>query len=88
MYRPHELLGERVHGRFGAEFPIRFDLLDTICLLYTSFVSTNIKAEDNKPIMTGNGTMFQAITGEIMRNIPVGYNSYKKRQESEVLRCV
>lgn len=30
LYRPHELLGERVHGRFGAEFPIRFDLLDTI----------------------------------------------------------
>ena len=47
-----------------------------------NFVSTNIKAEDMKPVMTGNGTMFQAITGEIMRNIPVGYNSYKKRQES------
>ncbi len=54
-----------------------------------NFVSTNIKAEDMKPVMTGNGTMFQAITGEIMRNIPVGYNSYKKRQESEVLdRCL
>lgn len=30
LYRPKELLGERVHGRFGAEFPIRFDLLDTM----------------------------------------------------------
>ena len=30
MYRPHELLGERVHGRFGTSFPIRFDLLDTM----------------------------------------------------------
>ena len=27
---PRNLLGERVHGRFGAEFPIRFDMLDTI----------------------------------------------------------
>ncbi len=27
---PHELLGEKVHARFGAEFPIRFDLLDTM----------------------------------------------------------
>ena len=27
---PKELLGEPVHGRFGDEFPIRFDFLDTI----------------------------------------------------------
>ncbi|MEX0885501.1 MAG: class I mannose-6-phosphate isomerase [Phycisphaeraceae bacterium] len=27
---PRELLGDRVHGRFGTEFPIRFDFLDTI----------------------------------------------------------
>lgn len=27
---PRPLLGERVHARFGAEFPIRFDFLDTI----------------------------------------------------------
>lgn len=28
--QPRRLLGERVHARFGKEFPIRFDLLDTI----------------------------------------------------------
>lgn len=27
---PQELLGERVYRRFGKEFPIRFDLLDTV----------------------------------------------------------
>ncbi len=27
---PRELLGEHVYARFGAEFPIRFDLLDTM----------------------------------------------------------
>ena len=27
---PEELLGERVFKRFGAEFPIRFDMLDTV----------------------------------------------------------
>jgi mannose-6-phosphate isomerase class I len=28
--RPRELLGDKVHARFGAEFPIRFDFLDTM----------------------------------------------------------
>lgn len=28
--QPHDLLGDQVHARFGAEFPIRFDFLDTI----------------------------------------------------------
>lgn len=27
---PRELLGDTVHGRFGTEFPIRFDFLDTM----------------------------------------------------------
>lgn len=30
FHRPVELLGNRVHARFGDEFPIRFDLLDTM----------------------------------------------------------
>jgi mannose-6-phosphate isomerase class I len=30
LYRPKELLGEKVYARFGAEFPIRFDFLDTM----------------------------------------------------------
>ncbi|MCH5353739.1 MAG: class I mannose-6-phosphate isomerase [Acutalibacter sp.] len=29
-YCPKELLGEKVYARFGAEFPIRFDFLDTM----------------------------------------------------------
>lgn len=30
MFQPRELLGDPVHARFGKEFPIRFDFLDTI----------------------------------------------------------
>ncbi len=30
FYQPEKLLGKMVHGRFGDEFPIRFDFLDTI----------------------------------------------------------
>ncbi|MDO9629866.1 MAG: class I mannose-6-phosphate isomerase, partial [Acholeplasmataceae bacterium] len=30
QFRPTELMGNRVHARFGKNFPIRFDLLDTM----------------------------------------------------------
>ena len=30
FYRPRDLLGDRVHARFGDEYPIRFDYLDTM----------------------------------------------------------
>lgn len=30
FYQPRQLLGDRVHARFGDEFPIRFDFLDTM----------------------------------------------------------
>ena len=30
FFRPNELLGDAVYRRFGAEFPIRFDFLDTM----------------------------------------------------------
>ena len=30
FFQPRELLGDFVHARFGAEFPIRFDFLDTM----------------------------------------------------------
>ncbi|MBQ9328490.1 MAG: class I mannose-6-phosphate isomerase [Solobacterium sp.] len=30
LYQPKQLLGEKNYARFGAEFPIRFDFLDTI----------------------------------------------------------
>lgn len=30
LYKPKELLGENIFNRFGAEFPIRFDFLDTM----------------------------------------------------------
>lgn len=30
LQQPRALLGDRVHARFGKEFPIRFDMLDTI----------------------------------------------------------
>lgn len=50
-----------------------------------NFVCTDIKVDEMRQIKTGSGTLIQAIIGEILRNIPVGFNSYKNPQESKVL---
>ncbi len=49
------------------------------------FVPTNIKAENIREIRTGNGTLVQAIIGNIMRTIPLNTERYRVMQESEVL---
>ena len=36
-----------------------------------AYTRTNVRLEEIKDIMTGNGTMVQAMIGDIMRNIPV-----------------
>ncbi len=50
-----------------------------------NFVSTNIKAADLKETMTGNGNLVQTIIADIMRNVPVGFQSHKQKQPSQVL---
>lgn len=49
------------------------------------FTATNIKMEDIRNIETGNGTLVQAIIGNVMRAIPLGVERYKTLQESVVL---
>nr|WP_302168018.1 RtcB family protein [uncultured Schaedlerella sp.] len=49
------------------------------------FIPTNIRAEDIRGIQTGNGTMIQAMVGNIMREIPLNMERYREPQESQVL---
>lgn len=49
------------------------------------FIPTNIRVEDILDIQTGNGTMIQAMIGNIMRSIPLNAERYKVPQESPVL---
>ena len=49
------------------------------------FTATNIKMGDIRDIETGNGTLVQAIIGNVMRAIPLGVERYKTLQESAVL---
>lgn len=49
------------------------------------FIPTNIHMDDIQAIQTGNGTIIQAIIGNIMRSIPLGAERYKTLQKSQVL---
>lgn len=42
-----------------------------------AYTETNIKVEDIRGVMTGNGSLLQVIIGDIMRNIPVGFGHHK-----------
>lgn len=50
-----------------------------------NFVSTDIKAAELKDVTTGSGTLVQTIIADIMRNVPVGFQSHKEKQPSRVL---
>ncbi len=50
-----------------------------------AFVQTDIPVSLLRETMTGSGTLVQTICGNILRNIPVGFNHYKKPQPSKVL---
>jgi len=49
------------------------------------FVQTNIPVSFIKETDTPNGKLLNKIVGEILRNIPTGFNRQEKRQESRVL---
>lgn len=48
-----------------------------------SFVQTNIPVERLIEIETPNGKLAQAIAGDILRNIPTGFEHHKKKQQCE-----
>lgn len=50
-----------------------------------AFVQTDIPVSMLRETITGSGNLVQAICGDILRNIPTGFNHYKKPQESAVL---
>lgn len=49
------------------------------------FIPTDIHMDEIRDIQTGNGTVIQAVVGNIMRSIPLNTERYKVPQESAVL---
>ena len=50
-----------------------------------AYTETGVRAEELKNIMTGNGNLVQAMIGDIMRNVPVGFAHHKNPMSSYVL---
>ncbi|MCL2797155.1 MAG: RtcB family protein [Firmicutes bacterium] len=50
-----------------------------------AYAGTNIKVADVHSIATGSGTFMQTLVGDILRNIPVGFNRHKKKQACATL---
>ena len=50
-----------------------------------AYIETGIRADDLRQIMTGSGNLVQAIIGDIMRNVPVGFAHHKQPMSSYVL---
>ncbi len=49
------------------------------------FAATNIRYEEIREVKVGTATIMQNMIGGIMRSVPVGFESYKKKQDSAVL---
>lgn len=47
-----------------------------------AFTATNLRVEDLRKIETGSGPLLQAIVGDILRNVPVGFAHHKLAQVS------
>ncbi len=49
------------------------------------YIPTNILVEEIRKVQTGNGTILQAVIGNIMRTIPLATERYREPQKSRVL---
>lgn len=52
-----------------------------------AFTATNVKADEIKNIMTGSGNLLQAMVGDILRNVPVGFQHHKSAMPCYTMDC-
>lgn len=73
----HAGMGMPIGGVIAAEGVIIPNAVGVDIGCGMAYTETNIRLEDIRGIMTGNGTLIQGMVGEIMRNIPVGFEHHK-----------
>lgn len=52
-----------------------------------AYTETNIRVQDIREIATGNGSLIQAVIGDIMRNVPVGFGRHKTMMPCYTMDC-
>ena len=62
---------------FTGNLMASFSYITNISCTSFHFLSSNIPLEAIREIQTGNGTLIQAVIGDIMRNVPVGFAHHK-----------
>ncbi len=81
----HTGMGMPIGGVIAAEDVIIPNAVGVDIGCGMNFAATNVKVEDIRQVMTGNGTLVQAMISDIMRNVPAGFASHKEKQPSRVL---
>ena len=81
----HAGMGMPIGGVIAAEGVIIPNAVGVDIGCGMAFTGTDIKIEAVRDIMTGNGTLIQGIIGDILRNIPVGFNHHKHMQSCVTL---
>ncbi len=73
----HAGMGMPIGGVIAAEGVIIPNAVGVDIGCGMAYTETNIRLEEIRGIMTGNGTLIQAMIGDIMRNIPAGFAHHK-----------
>jgi tRNA-splicing ligase RtcB len=81
----HAGMGMPIGGVIAAEEVIIPNAVGVDIGCGMAFAGTNIPAAKIKDIQTGSGNLVQAMVGDILRNIPVGFNHHKHPQPCNTL---
>ena len=73
----HAGMGMPIGGVIAAEGVIIPNAVGVDIGCGMAYTETNIPLEAIREIQTGNGTLIQAVIGDIMRNVPVGFAHHK-----------
>lgn len=83
----HAGMGMPIGGVIAAEGVIIPNAVGVDIGCGMAYTETNIKVDDIREVITGNGSLIQAMVGDIMRNVPVGFAHHKTPMPCYTMDC-